>query len=353
MENLEKTKEFCSAYELDMPIIMAPMAGACPAELAAAVSNAGGMGACGVLPLTPDQISIWAEKFRSETNGAFLLNSWIPGPEPTRDYNHEELLKNFLSDFGPEVPSIDPSALQISFEEQCQAMLEARPHVISSIMGLYEPAFIEKMKQQGIKWFATVTSVAEAILAQKAGADALVVQGAEAGGHRGNFYSDYDQSAGLMALLPVIADVVNIPLIATGGIVDSRGVSAAVLLGASAVQIGTGLLRTPEAAIKSSWADAIKVTQPEDTITTRAFSGKPGRAIRNRYTEAAHKKDSPIPAPYPVQSALTERMRLKASDKNEINNMQAWAGQAASLAKDINAQDLLTSLWNEVEKKLR
>jgi nitronate monooxygenase len=353
MNNFEKTEEFCSAYGLSMPVIMAPMAGACPAELAAAVSNAGGMGACGVLPLTPGQISVWTEKFRSGTNGAFLLNSWTPGPEPTRDYNHEELLKKFLSDFGPEVPLIDTRNLQISFEEQCEAMLEARPNVISSIMGLYEPTFIEKMKQQGIKWFATVTSVSEAILAQKAGADALVVQGSEAGGHRGNFYTAYDQSAGLMALLPVVADVVDIPLIATGGIVDSRSVSAAILLGASAVQIGTGLLRTPEAAIKSSWADAIKVTRPEDTITTRAFSGKPGRAIRNCYTEAAHKKDSPIPTSYPMQRALTEGMRLKASDENKIDSMQAWAGQAASLAKDINAQDLLRNLWNEVEDKLR
>ena len=204
MNNFEKTEEFCSAYGLSMPVIMAPMAGACPAELAAAVSNAGGMGACGVLPLTPGQISVWTEKFRSGTNGAFLLNSWIPGPEPTRDYNHEELLKKFLSDFGPEVPLIDARNLQISFEEQCEAMLEARPNVISSIMGLYEPTFIEKMKQHDIKWFATVTSVSEAILAQKAGADALVVQGSEAGGHRGNFYTAYDPVSYTHLTLPTI-----------------------------------------------------------------------------------------------------------------------------------------------------
>ncbi|MDC1382022.1 nitronate monooxygenase [Candidatus Puniceispirillum sp.] len=353
MKHLEKTTDFCRAYGLRMPIIMAPMAGASPTELAAAVSNAGGMGACGVLPLKPDQISIWAKKFRSETNGAFLLNSWVPDPEPIQNSSHEKLMRAFLSSFGPEVPPVDASTFQISFEEQCQAMLEACPNVISSIMGLYEPAFVNKMKRQGIKWFATVTSVTEALMAQQAGADALVVQGSEAGGHRGNFYSDYDQSSGLMALLPVISDVINLPLIATGGIADSRSISAAILLGASAVQIGTGLLRTPEAAIKSAWADAIKVTRPEDTIITRAFSGKPGRAIRNLYTDAAHKKDSPIPTPYPVQRALTEGMRSNASDKNKIDNMQAWTGQAASLAKEMNARDLVTSLWSEVENKFR
>ena len=353
MNHLKKAKEFCSAYGLDMPIIMAPMAGACPVELAAAVSSAGGMGACGVLPLRPDQIFIWAKKFRSETNGAFLLNTWVPDPEPIQNSSHEELVRAFLSSFEPEIPPADASTLQVSFEEQCQAMLEARPNVISSIMGLYEPEFVKQMKWKGIKWFATVTSVTEALMAQQAGADALVVQGSEAGGHRGNFYSDYDQSSGLMALLPVIADVVNLPLIATGGIADSRSISAALLLGASAVQIGTGLLRTPEAAIKSTWVDAIKVTRPEDTIITRSFSGKPGRAIRNLYTEAAHKKESPIPTPYPVQSALTRGMRSKASDENKIDNMQAWAGQAASLAKDINARDLVTNLWSEVEDKFR
>ena len=112
-------------------------------------------------------------------------------------------------------------------------------------MGLFKPSLVSELKERKIKWFATVTSVSEAMLAEEAGADALVVQGSEAGGHRGNFCTDYAQSVGLMALLPTVSDAVAIPIIATGGIADSRGVSAAIMLGASAVQIGTGLLRTP------------------------------------------------------------------------------------------------------------
>ena len=140
----------------------------------------------------------------------------------------------------------------VCFEEQCQAMLDADPNVISSIMGLFKPSFVSELKERGIKWFATVTSVGEAIIAEEAGADALVEQGSEAGGHRGIFCTDYAQSAGLMALLPTVSDAVAIPIIETGGIADSRGVSAAIMLGASAVQIGTGLLRTLEADVPTA-----------------------------------------------------------------------------------------------------
>ncbi len=350
MKQLEKAKKFCDSYGLDVPIIMAPMAGACPVELAAAICNAGGMGACGALNLEPDQIFSWTEKLRSHTNGSFLLNTWVAGPKPIRNVEHEQQVRKFLSVFGPSIPEEVANQPLISFEKQCQAMLEANPNVISSIMGLFKPAFVEQLRRQKIRWFATVTSVTEAVLAEKAGADALVVQGSEAGGHRGNFITDHDQSAGLMALVPIVADAVNIPIIAAGGIADSRTISAAILLGASAVQIGTGFLRTPEAAIASAWADAIKVTHPEDTITTRAFSGKPGRAIRNLYTAASHDPNNPLPAPYPIQLNFTSEMRSKATFENTIENMQAWAGQSASLAKDARAAELVINLWDGVER---
>ena len=352
MKPLELAHKFCRDYGLEIPILMAPMAGACPTRLAAAVSNAGGMGACGALLMKPERISSWAEDFKALSNGAFMLNNWIPDPSPIRDGEHEQRLCVFLREFGPETLPEAADAPPLSFAEQCEAMLAARPQVISSIMGLYAPAYIAQMKQLGIRWFATVTSVSEALKAEEAGADALVVQGAEAGGHRGNFISNYDQASGLMALLPIVCDAVVVPVIAAGGISDSRGVSAALVLGASAVQMGTGLLRTPEAAIPSAWADAIKQTRPEDTVVTASFSGKPGRAIRNPYIMAAHDTAKPAPAPYPVQRALTNAMRNKATMDNNINCMQAWSGQAASLSKDDAAQAVVTQIWTEVEALL-
>ena len=351
MNCLQRSEEFCHDYNLEVPVIMAPMAGACPVEMAAAVSNAGGMGACGALLLQPEQITGWADDFRAASNGVFMLNNWIPDAAVTRDGVHEERLKDFLAQFAPRLPQGETSLSAPDFDAQCQAMLDANPHIISSIMGLYEAGFVQEMKARDIKWFATITSVTEALAAEAAGADALVVQGHEAGGHRGQFLSDFSDSAGLMALLPAVSDAVALPLIATGGIADARGMSAALMLGASAVQIGTGLLRTPEAGISPAWAAAIETARPEDTILTRAYSGKPGRALKNRYIDAAHHPDNPEPAPYPVQRALTQSLRTKASAEDDIEMMQAWAGQAARLASDAQAGAFLTALWADVKHR--
>lgn len=177
------------------------------------------------------------------------------------------------------------------------------------------------------------------------------MQGFEAGGHRGNFCTDYGQSVGLMALLATVSDAVTIPIIATGGIADSRGLSATIMLGASAFQIGTGLLRTPEADVPTAWADALKNTLPEDTVISRAFTGKPGRTISNQFTDAACNSINPAPAPFPIQRSLTAKMRSRAVAENNIATMQAWAGQAASLAKEINAGELIQNIWAEVEEE--
>ena len=190
-------------------------------------------------------------------------------------------------------------------------MLDIGPPIISSIMGLYPSAMVDRMKAQGTKWFATVTTVAEARAAQDAGADVIVAQGMEAGGHRGAFDADKAEASmvGLFSLLPAVVDAVGVPVIATGGIADARGVAAALVLGASAVQIGTGFLRCPEAKLPSAWADAIARTLPEQTMVTRAFSGRPGRSIATAYVRAAAAPDAPAPAPYPVQRGLTQSMR--------------------------------------------
>lgn len=349
MKPLERAREFCQDYELDIPIIMAPMAGACTTELAAAISNAGGIGSCGALLMSPEQISHWVGDFKSQSNGKLMINNWIPGPEPERNEQHEAALRSFLTKFGPKVAPEAADSQSISFAKQCDSMLSTRPSVISSIMGLYPSNFVKQMKMEGIKWFATITSVSEALIAEQAGADALVVQGLEAGGHRGNFLSGYDRAAGLVALIPAVCDAVTIPVIATGGIADSRGVSAALMLGASAVQIGTGFLRTPEASISPAWAEAIQKTRPEDTKITTSFSGKPGRAIENQYTIAAHDNSNPVPAPYPIQAALTKEMCDQATKLNDIDHMQAWAGQAASLAQSEAAQELVLKIWTKAE----
>ncbi len=351
---ITRASAFCDRFGLRLPILLAPMAGACPPSLSIAVAQAGGLGACGGLLMQPDAIRNWAQEVRAGSNGAFQLNLWIPDPQPARDPANEAALRSFLGQFGPEIPAEAADATPPDFEAQCEAMLEAGPAIISSIMGLYPADFVRRMKSRGIAWFAIASTVAEARAAEAAGAEAIIAQGAEAGGHRGAFdaANAAAQAVGLFALLPAIVDAVRVPVIATGGIADARGVAAALLLGASAVQIGTGFLRCPEAKIASAWADALARTAPEDTSLTRAFSGRLGRAIATDYVAAAAAPDAPTPAPYPVQRALTQKMRDAATRVGDLQHMQAWAGQSAALAKAIPAGELVTSLWNDAVKLL-
>lgn len=353
--SIARAEAFCQSYGLRIPILLAPMAGACPASLSIAVANAGGLGACGGLLMQPGAIKAWASEVRISSNGGFQLNLWIPDKPPARDAVHEAAIRGFLGAWGPEVAADAGNATPPDFAAQCDALLEAGPTVISSIMGVYPPEFVARMKGAGIRWFATATSVREALAAEAAGADAVVAQGMEAGGHRGAFdpAKAETEMVGLFSLLPAVADAVRVPVIATGGIADARGVAAAMLLGASAVQIGTGFLRSPEAKLATAWADAIGRSRPEETIVTRAFSGRPGRSVATAYSKAAAAPNAPSPAPYPVQRALTQAMRDAGTKAGDIDRMQAWAGQSAALASDRPAGDVARELWEAARSMLR
>jgi nitronate monooxygenase len=352
---LTRADAFCESFNLRAPILMAPMAGACPSSLAIAVANAGGLGGCGALLMQPDAIRQWAGEVRAATNGAFQLNLWIPDPPPRRDAAAEDAVRNFLKGWGPEVAREAGDVALPDFAAQCEAMLDAGPPIISSIMGLYPHAFVARMKQKGIRWFANATTVAEAKAAESAGADVIVAQGMEAGGHRGAFDAANAEArmVGLFSLLPAVVDAVKVPVVATGGIADGRGVAAALLLGASAVQVGTALLRCPEAKIAPAWADAIGRATPEDTAVTRAFSGRPGRSIATAYVRAAAAPEAPPAAPYPVQRGLTAAMRAAAAKENDIARIQAWAGQSAGLAKALPASEIVRSLWDRAQNLMR
>jgi nitronate monooxygenase len=260
-------------------------------------------------------------------------------------------LRRFLNDWGPEVAPEAGSITPPDFEAQCEAMLEAGPQIISSIMGLYSNSFVARMKTKGVKWFATVTTVSEAKYAEAAGADVIIAQGMEAGGHRGAFDATKAEArmVGLFSLLPAVVDAVNVPVVAAGGIADGRGVGAALLLGASAVQVGTAFLRCPEARVPGAWADAIGRTAPEETMVTRAFSGRPGRSIATAYVRAAMGPTAPPPVPYPVQRGLTQAMRDAAVKANDIERIQAWAGQSAGMARTDPAGEVVRRLWEEAE----
>jgi nitronate monooxygenase len=351
----DRVQSFQARFGLQLPILLAPMAGASPPSMSIAVQRAGSMGALGALLLQPQEIVAWCDDVRSAGSGRFQVNLWVPDPPPPRDAAREARWREFLRAWGPEVAADAADAKPPDFNSQCDALIAGRPRVASSIMGVFEPALVSRLKSAGITWFANATTVAEARAAEAAGADVIVAQGAEAGGHRGCFDSPHAErnQVGLFALLPAIVDTVKLPVVATGGIADARGIAAALLLGASAVQIGTGLLRCPEQGLPSAWADALARTAPEDTVLTRAFSGRAGRAIATAYVHATQDLHAPPPAPYPVQRGLTAAMRRAAQSANDLNQgMQAWAGQSAALARAAPAAELLRQLWDGAQALL-
>jgi nitronate monooxygenase len=347
--------EFCDRFGLRLPILQAPMAGSSPPELAIAVAEAGGMGASGALQDSPERIAEWARQFRAKSSGAFQINIWIPedsklDPQERRERVHAA--SQFLRQFGAPPEFDEPGQPPLIFSEQCSAMLAAQPTALSSIMGLFPREFVTSMREMGVAWFCCATSLAEALAAEEAGADAIVAQGMEAGGHRGTFGQDEAErnQVGLFSLLPWFADHLRIPIIAAGGIADGRGVAAALSLGASAVQVGTALLRSPEAGISREWSDALDGLAPEDTVTTRAYTGRLARAAPTPYLAAWTTPDAPRPAPFPDQLGLVTRWRKGNFDG--LDKANHWAGQSAALATTDPAGEIVIRMWRDAKALL-
>lgn len=349
---LARALAFCARFGLRSPILQAPMASASPVALGIAVANAGGMAGLGALQSSPEEIAGWSRAFRAGSNGAFQINLWAPDPPPVRDEAHEEAVRAAFAQLGTEPPPLGDGPFLPDFAAQCDAVLAAGPQVVSTIMGLWDPAFVKELKARNILWICNATTLAEAREAEAAGADAIIAQGAEAGGHRGSFTPEAAEAQliGLFALVPRFADALSVPVIAAGGIMDGRGVAAALTLGASAVQLGTAFLRCPETALAPAWADALPHTAPEGTVLTRAFSGRLARGVAN---DATRMFETVAPAPYPLQRVLSTPMRMAAGKANDVSRMQAWAGQGAAMARAEPAGEVVQRLWAEAQSFLR
>ncbi|ANY09853.1 2-nitropropane dioxygenase [Pseudonocardia sp. HH130630-07] len=333
---------------MSVPVLEAPMAGACPPELAAAVAGAGGMGAAGVVNDSPERIAEWVRRYRELAGPAPLqLNLWVPDPPDGRSTDPAE---EFLAGFGgtpapPPGPGPDVA-------EQFAAVLAARPTAVSTIMGLLTPDEVAAVHDAGVAWFATASTRTDALAAEAAGADVVVAQAMEAGGHRGTVdpAAAEHTAVGLFALLPWIADAVSVPVVAAGAVADGRALAAALTLGASAVQVGTALLRTPEAGIDAGWSAALDGLAPEDTVTTRAYSGRLARGVPTDFVRAWARPGAPSPAPYPQQRMLVGRYR--AGEPGGVDRVNHWAGQAAARAGTGPAGEIVDRMWRTADRLL-
>lgn len=335
---------------IEFPIIQAGMAGGVTTpQLVAAASNAGGLGTLGAAYLSPAQIREHIQQIRQLTNKAFAVNLFVPeaisADALAKIENAHQIMKSYRAELGIDEPQI--STYTESFEEQLAVVLEEKVPIFSFTFGIPSAEIIEELKKNNVTIIGTATSVKEALQLERSGVDLIVAQGSEAGGHRGTFIGEFEDSlVGTMALIPQIVDAVQIPVIASGGIMDGRGLLASFVLGAEGVQMGTAFLTCLESGTHQAHRQALLDSNEQSTVLTRTFSGKPARGIKNRFIHEMEQHVEEIPV-YPVQNALTRDIRGASAKQNRPEFMSMWAGQGTRLNKIKSVEELMRDITNE------
>src|SRR5829696_4515774 len=335
---------------LEFPIVQAPLAGGpSTPQLAAAVSEAGGLGFLAAGYKAPDAVRSDLDELRGLTSRAFGLNLFVPGP-PSRDRGglarYAEALAGEAERYGVELG--EPRYDDDHWKAKLALAREERVPVVSFASGCPSRDVLGSLRDAGCETWVTVTSPAEARAATSAGADALVVQGVEAGGHRGSHEPGAAADVGLLALLALVRDVTELPLVATGGIATGRGVAAVLAAGAAAAQLGTAFMLAPEAATADAHRRAI--AGGGETALTRAFTGRTGRGIVNRF-QREHSAAAPLG--YPDVHHVTAPPRRAARERGDADGFHLWAGQAHALAEPVPAGELVRRLAAEARAALQ
>jgi nitronate monooxygenase len=335
------------------PVIQAPMAGFASPALVAAVCNAGGLGSIGCAGVPPAVVRDQITALRQATNRPYNLNFFAhshPRLDPDTAARMRTRLANYFDEFGLG-PVPEPKEPFPPFdEERLDLVLELRPRVVSFHFGLPDATAVRRVKEAGCIVLSSATTVAEARWLEANGADVIIAQGFEAGGHRGSFSgSPGAGTVGTMALVPQIADAVRLPVIAAGGIADGRGIAAAFALGASGAQLGTAFLGCPEATVSPLHRTHLRKAADDGSELTRAFTGRPARAVRNRYiTEMADSE----PLEFPLQGSLVGPLWQLSSEEARAAFAPFWAGQAASLIREMPAGQLIDELVSKAQSIL-
>jgi nitronate monooxygenase len=335
-------------FNVEKPIIQAPMAGVQDYRLAAAVSNAGGLGSLPCAMLGPDALREELKALDEATSKPYNLNFFAhtpPEPNPQQEANWQQALAPYYKEFGIDPASITAGPGRMPFNEESAAIVEEfSPAVVSFHFGLPKPELLERVKKAGAKVLSTATTVDEALWLEQHGADAIIAQGLEAGGHRGIFLTkDMTTQMGTFALLPQIVAAVKIPVIAAGGIATAEGVRAALDLGAVAAQIGTAFMLCPEATTKPLHREALKSPAARHTAITNLFSGGPARGIVNRVMRELGPVCDQAPA-FPLATNAIAPLRAAGEAAGTGDFSPLWSGQNASGCREIPAGKLVEEL---------
>lgn len=345
--------DFCRKYGLSIPVVLAPMGGGpSTPELVAAVSNAGGLGSLAAAYSNAERIEQDIAAVRKLTSRPFAVNLFSPQAQlPLNDDVKavSEFLRPYHERLGLKAPELPQKPIE-DFNEQLDAVAKAALPIVSFTFGLLPSKATERLKAQGTYLVGTATTVDEARQLEKAGVDAVIAQGSEAGAHRGTFAVPAEEALiGTVALVPQVVDAVHVPVIASGGIMDGRGLVAALALGASAVQMGTAFLACKEAGTSAAYREALMRGREDATTLTRAFSGRMARGLSNEFVEkwnAARMEH----LPYPWQNAFTQPMRRAATAAKQVGLLSLWTGQGAGMLRETTVAQLMKDLQEEMKQ---
>src|SRR5450631_4431630 len=341
---------------IEYPIIQGPLGGLSSQRLTAAVSNFGGLGSFGAHSLPPDAIKDVIVEIRSLTSKPFAMNLWVSmedeGARTADENGFNRSLAPLVADLaalGAPHPTYKPYSPK-RFEDQARVLLDANVPAFSFIFGVPAREILEECRAKSIVTIGTATTPDEAAVLQDAGVNAIVASGFEAGGHRGSFLRPAEDSlTGTFSLVPQIVDIVDVPVIAAGGIADARGVVAALALGAEGVQLGTAFLACEESGASRLHREALLGKHAGHTALTRGFTGRLARGIQNRLMEDLNRKGTEI-LPYPLQRGLVRNLSIAAEAAGRSDLLPLWAGQSANLSSCTDVLAFLTSLVEEVSE---
>ncbi|MGY3605838.1 MULTISPECIES: NAD(P)H-dependent flavin oxidoreductase [unclassified Bradyrhizobium] len=348
-------------FGIEHPIVLAPMAGFATVELASIVADAGGLGSIGCATMDPQRATDAITQMRRLTSKPVSLNFFCHEPAKAnagRERAWHETLSPYYRELGVDDATPPPRTDLAPFgSAMCEFVEDARPEVVSFHFGLPAPPLLARIKAAGCKVISSATAVAEARWLEDHGADAVIAQGYEAGGHRGTFL-DRDRNwavasqLGTFELVPQVTDVVSVPVIAAGGIADGRGIAAALALGASGVQIGTAFLLCPEAATPPLHRDALRQARELGTVMTNVLSGRPARAMVNRFVAEVGPLSDAAPD-FPLPMGELAPLRAAAERKGSRDFTPIWAGQGAALARELPAKALMQTLVKQAVERLK